>query len=572
MSGAPRVGSLFAGVGGFDMGLEAAGFEVAWQVEIDKDAVSVLERHYPSTLRVRDVREAGAHNLTPVDVIAFGSPCQGFSVAGRGAGLEDARSGLFGEAIRIIRELRPAFALWENVPGAYSANDGRDFGAVLAALADIGALDIAWRVLDAQWFGVPQRRRRIFLVADFGGERAASVLFESPSLSGDLASCLEARQGAPGVPASGAGSGGIACDIADTLGVNVDAPMFTLDILGEHAVGVFPEQVADTVRSHPRPGSNSVGTVVASPLTAGDHPNSTMPGRHREDDENLVVVGTLAASGAGSARPAGNANETDMLIPVSVSQNQRGEVRESDVASALGQGGGKPGQGYPAVAFRLAVDSALQIGYNNGMREQTYAVTETRSREVLRRMRSALGEEAFQEWGLGIYAELRATEVLQLDVHGQELRCSAEQVSNVVDDALPRSEDDSSGVMHRLLSPPWTGCPPHQRGSHEQLTRELDAALSELPSQAAQQEVFLYALRSADERLRVLLDALPALQEVGRPEQDRDTRATDVQGMGLSDSGERAESVWSSLHATQESRDFVDKEVGGCAVRRLTPL
>lgn len=174
----PKVGSLFAGVGGFDMGFEQAGFEVAWQVEIDKDAVSVLERHWPTVKRYGDVRDVDPADLEPVDVVTFGSPCQGFSTAGRQQGLADERSGLFAEATRIIRGVRPTFALWENVGGSFSANDGRDFGAVLATLADAGALDISWRVLDALGFGVPQKRRRLFLVADFRGERAGSVLFE----------------------------------------------------------------------------------------------------------------------------------------------------------------------------------------------------------------------------------------------------------------------------------------------------------------------------------------------------------------------------------------------------------
>lgn len=203
----PSVGSLFSGAGGFDLGFEAAGYDVAWQVEIDKDAVSVLERHWPDVPRWRDVSEVDPADLAPVDVVIFGSPCQDFSVAGKRAGLDGARSGLFGEAIRIISGLRPtpAFCLWENVPGALSSAGGRDFGAVLDALADIGALDIAWRVLDARHFGVPQRRRRVFLVADFGAERAGQVLFESEGGGGDSAPGGAAREGSPGDAEDGAG-------------------------------------------------------------------------------------------------------------------------------------------------------------------------------------------------------------------------------------------------------------------------------------------------------------------------------------------------------------------------------
>src|SRR5437016_3676006 len=122
-----KVGELFAGIGGFGLAFERTGFEVAWQVEIDKDCNRVLATHWPNVERFEDVRDVGAHNLAPVDVITFGSPCQDLSLAGKRGGLNAERSGLFFEAIRIIRELRPAIAVWENVPGAFSSNDGRDF-------------------------------------------------------------------------------------------------------------------------------------------------------------------------------------------------------------------------------------------------------------------------------------------------------------------------------------------------------------------------------------------------------------------------------------------------------------
>jgi DNA (cytosine-5)-methyltransferase 1 len=158
---------LFSGAGGFDLGFEAAGFEVAWQVEVDRDCVSVLARHWPGATRYGDVREVDPErDLTPVDVVVFGSPCQGFSVAGKRGGFADERSGLFGEAVRIIRGLRPGPAVVSGrtcperfTTGERESDDperdvrGRDFAAVLAALANLGALDIAWRVVDSQGVG-----------------------------------------------------------------------------------------------------------------------------------------------------------------------------------------------------------------------------------------------------------------------------------------------------------------------------------------------------------------------------------------------------------------------------------
>lgn len=211
------MGSLFAGIGGFDLGFERAGFEARWQVEWDRHASAVLARHWPDVARYGDIREVSGHELEPVDVITFGSPCQDLSVAGKRAGLDGDRSSMFFEALRVFREMMeatngrsPTLVVWENVPGAFSSNGGRDFAHVLAGLAELGAVDIAWRVLDAQYFGVAQRRRRVFVVADFGGERAADVLFERESVRGNppargTAGQAAARDIAPSIRASGSG-------------------------------------------------------------------------------------------------------------------------------------------------------------------------------------------------------------------------------------------------------------------------------------------------------------------------------------------------------------------------------
>ena len=173
-----KVLSLFSGVGGFDMGLENAGMKTIYQCEWDKNATAVLEQHWPyvprwgdiTTLTGKEVLDQGI----PPDVVAWGSPCQDLSVAGRRTGLEGTRSGLFYEGIRIIKELRketnneyPRISIWENVVGALNSNGGADFGIILNEMAEAGALVIEWAVLDAQYFGVPQRRRRIYVTAIF---------------------------------------------------------------------------------------------------------------------------------------------------------------------------------------------------------------------------------------------------------------------------------------------------------------------------------------------------------------------------------------------------------------------
>jgi DNA (cytosine-5)-methyltransferase 1 len=172
--------SLFAGIGGGDLGFDRAGLCCVGQVEIDPFCRRVLRRHWPDVPLWDDIRtfDPIALGWERPDVVVFGSPCQDLSVAGRREGLRGGKSVLFFEATRIIRICPPALIVWENVPGALSSNNGDDFAAVIDELADCGALDIAWRVLDSQYFGVPQRRRRVYVAADFGGHRAGEILFE----------------------------------------------------------------------------------------------------------------------------------------------------------------------------------------------------------------------------------------------------------------------------------------------------------------------------------------------------------------------------------------------------------
>jgi DNA (cytosine-5)-methyltransferase 1 len=179
------VGSLFSGIGGFDLGLERAGMEVAWQCEIDPAARRVLARHWPDVPCYEDVKELRGDRLPAVDVLCGGFPCQDLSVAGRRAGLAGERSGLFHEFMRLAGELAPRWVLVENVPGLLSSEDGRDMGVVLGTLADLG-YGWCYRVLDAQFFGVAQRRRRVFIVGCVGDPgRAARVLLEPESCDGN---------------------------------------------------------------------------------------------------------------------------------------------------------------------------------------------------------------------------------------------------------------------------------------------------------------------------------------------------------------------------------------------------
>jgi DNA (cytosine-5)-methyltransferase 1 len=197
-----NVVSLFSGVGGFDLGLEQAGMKTIYQCEWDKHASNILQRHWPDVPKWGDIttltaQEILRHGQNP-DVIAWGSPCQDLSVAGKRAGLEGERSGLFHEGMRIIKELRketnnayPRISIWENVAGALSSNRGADFGIILDEMAQAGAMVIEWAMLDAQHFGIPQRRRRVFVIAIFDPATARNcpnpLLPVSQSLRGNTA-------------------------------------------------------------------------------------------------------------------------------------------------------------------------------------------------------------------------------------------------------------------------------------------------------------------------------------------------------------------------------------------------
>lgn len=162
----PTVGSLFAGIGGFDLGFEQAGFTTSWQVEINDVCRAVLQDRFPHSQQFTDVRTC-LPELWPVDVIIGGFPCQDVSQMGKRRGLAGARTGLFFDALNIVNTLRPQWVVLENVTGLLTSNNGQDFQTVVESLAKCGYLG-GWRVLDARYFGVPTGRRRVFLVAGLG--------------------------------------------------------------------------------------------------------------------------------------------------------------------------------------------------------------------------------------------------------------------------------------------------------------------------------------------------------------------------------------------------------------------
>lgn len=212
------LGSLFDGIGGWQIAAVRNGILPVWSSEIEPYPMAVTKHHFPATIQLGDITKLQGDKLPPVDIICAGSPCQDLSVAGRQKGLQGERSGLFYQSIQLFYAMRratggryPRYFIWENVPGAFSSNNGQDFRCVLeeigqaglpmpepykwakAGLVELPECQIAWRVLDAQYWGVPQRRARIFLVADFAAEerRAAEMLFVEAGLQRDPRPCRE---------------------------------------------------------------------------------------------------------------------------------------------------------------------------------------------------------------------------------------------------------------------------------------------------------------------------------------------------------------------------------------------
>ena len=233
------LGSLFDGSGGFPLAGILAGVEPVWASEIEPFAIRVTTKRLPKMRHYGDVSGISGADLEPVDIITFGSPCQDLSIAGKRSGLDGSRSGLFFEAVRIVKEMRekthgekPRFIVWENVPGAFSSNKGEDFKAVLEEVIRIkepeapplpppekgrwpyadcylgDGWSVAYRVLDARYWGVPQRRARIFLVADFAGGRAPEILFKSEGVSGYTPQGFRQGEGIAGDPEKSPGTAG----------------------------------------------------------------------------------------------------------------------------------------------------------------------------------------------------------------------------------------------------------------------------------------------------------------------------------------------------------------------------
>ncbi len=331
------LGSLFDGSGGFPLGGLLAGITPLWASEIEPFPIRVTTKRLPSVKHLGDISAVDGAEIAPVDIITFGSPCTDMSVAGKRAGLGGRQSCLFYQAIRIVKEMRcatdgkyPRFIVWENVPGAFSSNKGEDFKAVLEAVcsvkdesisvpgppkgrwANAGSIvadgfSLAWRVFDSQFWGIPQRRKRIYLVADFAGGSAGKVLFESEGVSGYSAEGFRAWQGVAGGAAEGVGASGGVC-LNDQGGQRMD--------------------VTDEVTCTLRAEAHHPPCVLKSAGFCTEHSAKARGIGYEEETSPTLRAGTVPAAVALENHPA------DSRVKLS------GDGKVQTLTSRMGTGGG----------------------------------------------------------------------------------------------------------------------------------------------------------------------------------------------------------------------------------------
>lgn len=412
------LGSLFDGSGGFPLGGLLSGITPVWASEIEPFPIRVTTKRLPFMKHYGDVSKMDGADVEPVDIITFGSPCQDMSIAGRREGLDGSRSSLFYEAVRIVKEMRcatdgkyPRYIVWENVPGAFSSNKGADFQSVLEKICSVKGYEIhtprperwanageivaddfslAWRVFDAQYWGVPQRRKRIYLVADFAGGSAGKILFESEGVSGYTPQGFRSWQGTAGTFEEGAGASGCVClndqggsrmnvteDVAATLRAeNHGHPPCVIGSAGfctEHSAqarGIgYEEETSPTLRAGTVPAAvyenHSQDTRYTGPLETAPTVNATygMGGNNQpfvvETPKTLKIRSGCDGGGKGAllqenkSATLGCSNDQTVFVPKvygicskqshsMLSDNPHSGFYEADTSRCLDRSGGNP--------------------------------------------------------------------------------------------------------------------------------------------------------------------------------------------------------------------------------------
>ena len=347
------MGSLFSGSGGFELASKLVGIKPIWNSEVEPFPILVTRKNLPEVKHLGNIQKINGKDIPPVDIITFGSPCQDLSIAGKRQGLDGKKSNLFYEAIRVIKEMReetngeyPRYIIWENVPGAFSSNKGEDFRCVLEAICKIKetqtsiprptkwtnsgeivgrTFSLAWRVLDARYFGVPQRRKRIFLVTDFNGKCASEILFDKESLPGNIEESTSERE----TTTTRIGRGTTIC-LNDQGGERMDVTedfTSTLRAKGNRAPYVFENHGQDSRFKGPLDISPTIGANLG--LGGNNQP--------------LVV----------------NTKTYDIRLTSENTRNVRANIYETNLSRTIDTGGNNPdrNQGGLAVVYSTSKNS-----------------------------------------------------------------------------------------------------------------------------------------------------------------------------------------------------------------------
>lgn len=586
-----RLGSLFAGILGFDEGFRQAGWTPVWAVEKEPFCQAVIRSRHPETELFSDVKEVGKQNLSAVDAIVGGFPCQGLSVAGKRAGLADDRSGLFWEAHRIIGELRPTWFVIENVPGFFSSwADGEetargnfdrtgvdefqgqefrergtwrefiqsnDFDTAISALSEL-RYGLSWCVLDSRYFNVAQRRERVFIVGHSSGVCPAEVLFNGAGRAGDSPQGGgERKELAYEIAASLRGVGG------GPRGFNLDAEQ-GLAVIGSlqshaqrHGHAMSTQQAAES------------GQIVATLNSAGNS-----GGFRTEPGEHIVAVRLAQTSNNGwGISEDGTTHTLDSTggdvgafgWNKSSSQTMRIDSETTDALQASESSN-------PAVC--IGESNTIKPLYIQGLIDiiDSYAnAIKANPGEVLQIMQQEIRTQEDAKRRLGVLVSLHAPQVLQPSVFRQGQHGPEKATGGGYDRALPCAETQEKNSLREVRLHKESGYPPQGRKYKQQQRRKSGSPLPAMPQLSASQVAALRHLWETPEGVGLLQQALHSLQEVWRSFGVPHSCSQEV--LDVRESSQCSWTLRQALHAAQE-RGSASRKVGAgvMSVRRLTPV
>jgi len=569
--------SICSGIEAASVAWEPLGWEAVAFSEIEPFPSAVLAHHYPDVPNFGDMTKFDTwpeEIFLEADLIVGGPPCQAFSVAGNREGLADDRGNLTLVYVQLINHAdlirkkhgkEPVIAFYENVPGLFSDKTNA-YGCLLGALAgedgallapggkwtDAGCVSgpqraMAWRLLDAQYFGLAQRRRRVFLVAGAGdGFNPAEILFEREGVRRDFAPSRETGQAVAGTIAARFGDGGQptgGVGVAHVAPTVTGGPPFSRTgnervecdaLVATTVIGNVEGGAATTLSSREykglscgRDGMTSAAVVyepIALAIPIHDQATRFAGKRGDKQDGKGNGLGIGEPGAPMNTLTKGDRHAVAHAIPLDL-RNAGRDPEKYDAINRQGVGVGEAGDPSHTITSAFvhgvaqSVESTPDTLYNKGIKqgEHDACTQETYAGTLLRTLLQEVGEETFAKWGLGIFNSLQSSEILREKLHGSGFRPATFSRSWVVYCTLSRKENGSCWLLQSLLEAECPRCTSQGWKPSEQYARELGAYLSGLSQPGAQSQRFLQDLWQAAEGFGLLREALSKIQEMGRP-------------------------------------------------------